>query len=205
MLFGGLALVGLAGFGFAASTSYWMMAGFAVVAGVGNGVFHPVDYTLLNRKVSAPRLGHAYSFHGITGSLGWALAPAMLVPLALAFSWRVALAAAGALAWGVLLVLCGTIFLEGVDVAMLNVALPAIRADLGVSTSVLSGVVTAYVLGYGGFTLLGGRAADLLGRRRMFLFWLTVFLVFSGLGGFAMAAAPAMSVTDQTGFAGVST
>ncbi|MEU4577957.1 MFS transporter [Nonomuraea sp. ATR24] len=86
---------------------------------------------------------------------------------------------------GVLLVLCGTIFLEGVDVAMLNVALPAIRADLGVSTSVLSGVVTAYVLGYGGFTLLGGRAADLLGRRRMFLFWLTVFLVFSGLGGFA--------------------
>ncbi|MEV4217307.1 MFS transporter [Nonomuraea sp. NPDC049725] len=86
---------------------------------------------------------------------------------------------------GVLLVLCGTIFLEGVDVAMLNVALPAIRADLGVSTSMLSGVVTAYVLGYGGFTLLGGRAADLLGRRRMFLFWLTVFLVFSGLGGFA--------------------
>lgn len=105
VLFGGLALVGLAGFGFAASTSYWMMAAFAVVAGIGNGVFHPVDYTLLNRKVSAPRLGHAYSFHGITGSLGWALAPALLVPLAIAFSWRVALAAAGALAWGVLLVL----------------------------------------------------------------------------------------------------
>ncbi|TFZ00529.1 MFS transporter [Ramlibacter henchirensis] len=105
VLFGGLALVGLAGFGFAASTSYWMMAAFAVVAGVGNGVFHPVDYTLLNRKVSAPRLGHAYSFHGITGSLGWALAPALLVPLAIAFSWRVALAAAGALAWVVMLVL----------------------------------------------------------------------------------------------------
>jgi MFS family permease len=68
-----------------------MMAAFSILAGVGNGVFHPVDYTLLNRKVSAPRLGHAYSVHGITGSLGWALAPAMLVPLALAFSWRVAL------------------------------------------------------------------------------------------------------------------
>ncbi len=76
-----------------------------MVAGLGNGVFHPVDYTLLNRKVSAPRLGHAYSFHGITGSLGWALAPALVVPLAIAFSWRVALAAAGALAWGVLLFL----------------------------------------------------------------------------------------------------
>ncbi len=105
ILFAGLALLGLAAFGFAISTSYWMMAAFSVLAGVGNGVFHPVDYTLLNRKVSAPRLGHAYSVHGITGSLGWALAPAMLVPLALAFSWRVALAGAGTLAFGVLAVL----------------------------------------------------------------------------------------------------
>lgn len=87
--------------------------------------------------------------------------------------------------WGVLIVLCGAIFLEGIDVAMLNIALPAIRADLGLSTGMLSGVVSAYVLGYGGFMLLGGRAADLLGRRRMFLLWLVVFLVFSGLGGFA--------------------
>ncbi|GGP06616.1 MFS transporter [Nonomuraea glycinis] len=88
-------------------------------------------------------------------------------------------------AWSVLFVLAGAVFLEGIDVAMLNVALPAIRADLGLSTGMLSGVVSAYVLGYGGFMLLGGRVADVLGRRRMFLFWLTVFLVFSGLGGFA--------------------
>lgn len=87
--------------------------------------------------------------------------------------------------WGVLIILCGAIFLEGIDVAMLNVALPSIRADLGLSTGMLSGVVSAYVLGYGGFMLLGGRAADLLGRRRMFLLWLVVFLLFSGLGGFA--------------------
>ena len=52
--------------------------------GIGNGVFHPVDFTLLNRKVHQSRLGHAFSVHGITGSLGWALAPAMLVPLTLA-------------------------------------------------------------------------------------------------------------------------
>jgi MFS family permease len=97
ILFGGLALLGLAAFGFSMSTSYWMLAGFAAVAGVGNGVFHPVDYTLLNRKVSALRLSHAYSVHGITGSLGWALAPALLVPVTLAFSWRVALVCAGAL------------------------------------------------------------------------------------------------------------
>ena len=105
ILFSGLALIGLAGFGFALSTSYWMMASFAVVAGIGNGVFHPADYTLLNRKVSQQRLGHAYSAHGITGSLGWALAPAMVVPIALAFSWRHALASAGAVAFVVLAIL----------------------------------------------------------------------------------------------------
>jgi MFS transporter, FSR family, fosmidomycin resistance protein len=103
VLFAGLALLALAAFGMALSPSYAMLALFAVVAGVGNGVFHPVDYTLLNRKVSAPRLGHAYSVHGITGSLGWALAPAMLVPLAIVFSWRVALAAAGVFILAVLL------------------------------------------------------------------------------------------------------
>jgi len=105
ILFGGLSLLGLAAFGFATSPGYWTMALWSVVAGVGNGVFHPVDYTLLNRKVSAPRLGHAYSFHGITGSLGWALAPALLVPLAIMFSWRVALMGAGTLAFVILGVL----------------------------------------------------------------------------------------------------
>ena len=102
ILFAGLSLLGLAAFGFSISTGYWMMAGFAALAGVGNGVFHPVDYTLLNKKVTPSRLGHAYSTHGITGSLGWALAPALLVPLALAYSWRVALMAAGCLTFVVL-------------------------------------------------------------------------------------------------------
>ncbi|MFJ9691632.1 MFS transporter [Kitasatospora sp. NPDC101183] len=91
----------------------------------------------------------------------------------------------GGRATAVLAVLSGAIFLEGVDVAMLNVALPSIRADLGMSTGALSWVISAYALGYGGFMLLGGRTADLLGRRRMFLFWLTVFVLFSGLGGLA--------------------
>lgn len=87
--------------------------------------------------------------------------------------------------WAVLFVLCGAIFLEGIDVSMMGVALPSIRAELGLSTSELQWVVSAYVLSYGGFVLLGGRAADLLGRRRMFITWLIVFLAFSGLGGFA--------------------
>src|SRR5882757_8832688 len=71
--------------------------------------------------------------------------------------------------WGILIVLCGALFLDALDVSMVGVALPSIRADLGLTTSSLQWVVSGYVLGYGGFLLLGGRAADLLGRRPMVL------------------------------------
>jgi MFS family permease len=89
------------------------------------------------------------------------------------------------LAWGTLLVLCGALFLDALDVSMMGVALPSIRRDLDMSTTSLQWVVSAYVLGYGGFLLLGGRAADLLGRRRVFLVALGIFVVASLLGGFA--------------------
>jgi MFS family permease len=105
VLFAGLALIGLAALGFGISPTYGSMAFFAVMAGLGNGVFHPVDYTLLNRKVDATRLGHAFSVHGVTGSLGWALAPFMMVPIAVAYSWRVALMSAAALVLAVLALL----------------------------------------------------------------------------------------------------
>ncbi len=88
---------------------------------------------------------------------------------------------------GMLLVLCGAIFLDALDVSMIGVALPSIGADLGMSNGSLQWVVSGYVLGYGGFLLLGGRAADLLGRRRMFLVSLAVFVVASALGGLADA------------------
>jgi EmrB/QacA subfamily drug resistance transporter len=88
-------------------------------------------------------------------------------------------------AQGMLLVLCGAIFLDAMDVSMIGVALPSIREDLGLSTSSLQWVVSAYVLGYGGWLLLGGRAADLFGRRRVFLVSLGVFVVASALGGLA--------------------
>jgi MFS family permease len=103
--------------------------------------------------------------------------------------------------WGVLLVLSGAIFLEGIDIAMLNIALPSIRTDLGLSTGALQWVVSAYVLGYGGFMLLGGRAADLLGRRRVFLAALLVFLLFSGLGGLAENGATLIAARFVTGLA----
>ncbi|WP_246486632.1 MFS transporter [Kribbella qitaiheensis] len=87
--------------------------------------------------------------------------------------------------WGALLVVCGVIFLDGLDVSMVGMSLPSIGADLGVSLSSLQWVVTGYVLGYGGFLLLGGRAADLLGRRRVFLAALAVFAVVSMLSSLA--------------------
>jgi MFS transporter, FSR family, fosmidomycin resistance protein len=105
VLIAGLALIGLAALGYALSPSYSVMALCAVLAGVGNGVFHPVDYTLLNAKVHKSRLGHAYSVHGITGSLGWALAPALMVPVAIAAGWRAALFSGAAVAFVVLAVI----------------------------------------------------------------------------------------------------
>ena len=62
----------------------------AALLGFGNCSFHPVDFTILNQKVSAPRLGYAFSAHGLTGNLGWALAPVFMVSLSVAFDWRVA-------------------------------------------------------------------------------------------------------------------
>ncbi|MEU1422121.1 MFS transporter [Kitasatospora sp. NPDC005751] len=85
--------------------------------------------------------------------------------------------------WGTLIVLCAAMFLDALDVSMVGVALPSIGSELHLSTSALQWVVSGYVLGYGGLLLLGGRAADLLGRRRVFLVALGVFAGASLLGG----------------------
>src|SRR3954468_12189948 len=97
--------------------------------------------------------------------------------------------------WGLLFAVCGALFLDGLDVSMVGVALPSIRDDLGISTSQLQWVVSGYVLGYGGLLLLGGRAADLLGRRRVFLIAVSVFAVASLLG--AATSAPTLLVATR--------
>ncbi|PCG87293.1 MFS transporter [Streptomyces sp. WZ.A104] len=88
-------------------------------------------------------------------------------------------------AYAMLSVLCGALFLDALDVSMKGVALPAIGSALDMSTSALQWVITGYVVGFGGFLLLGGRAADLFGRRRMLLVSLMVFVVGSAVGGAA--------------------
>ncbi len=78
----------------------------AALAGIGNAPFHPVDFTILNKRVSPGRLGHAFSAHGIAGNLGWAAAPVVLLGIEAATgSWRVALGCAAAWAALVLMVM----------------------------------------------------------------------------------------------------
>lgn len=97
VLYVGMVAIAISCFGYALSTSYWMLTFFAGLAGLGNGVFHPVDYTFINRRIAPKRLGHAYSAHGITGTLGWVIAPGMMTGVALLHSWQAALASAGLL------------------------------------------------------------------------------------------------------------
>jgi MFS family permease len=87
--------------------------------------------------------------------------------------------------WILILILSGAAFVEGLNVSMMGVSLPSIQTDLTMTTSSLQWVISAYVLGFGGFMLLGGRTADLLGRRSLFLGATAVFIAFSALGGLA--------------------
>ena len=87
--------------------------------------------------------------------------------------------------WLVLVLICFAQFMVVLDATVVNVALPSIQADLGLSDANLQWVVNAYTLVFGGFLLLGGRAGDILGRKRLFLFGLVVFTVASLLDGLA--------------------
>src|SRR5271154_6332610 len=86
-----------------------------------------------------------------------------------------------------LLLLAMTQFVIVIDASIVNVALPSIGRALSFSRTDLSWVVNAYTLTFGGFLLLGGRMADLLGRRRMFVLGLVVFSLASLLGGLAQS------------------
>jgi EmrB/QacA subfamily drug resistance transporter len=87
--------------------------------------------------------------------------------------------------WAVLAVCCAAQFMVVLDVSIVNVALPKMRANLGLSADGQQWVINAYTLTFAGFLLLGGRAADLFGRRRVFMSGLAVFTIFSLLGGLA--------------------
>ena len=105
VLLGGLACLGISALCLAASEHYAVLMLAAAIAGLGNSVFHPANFTILNRRVSATRLGHAFSTHGVMGTLGWAAAPVFLGGLATLIGWRLALVAAAGLTFAILVLL----------------------------------------------------------------------------------------------------
>jgi MFS transporter, FSR family, fosmidomycin resistance protein len=93
----GMALLGGA-MGFAGmAPSYPALAAAALLAGLGNSVFHPADYSIFNASISPGRLGRAYGVHSFCGNFGWAVAPTVIVGLSAAVGWRLALVTAGVL------------------------------------------------------------------------------------------------------------
>ena len=100
----GLAAASVGTMLYAVAPSYAFLLGAAVIAGLGNSVFHPADLALLNARVEPARLGHAFSVHGICGNIGWALAPTFGVAMSAMVGWRGALVAAGLLGLAFLVV-----------------------------------------------------------------------------------------------------
>jgi len=90
VLCAGVGLLSMGGLAYASAQSYPMLLAAAAIAGVGNCVFHPADYTIMNRRVSTTRLGHAFSVHGLSGNLGWAAAPVFVIAIAESLGWRAA-------------------------------------------------------------------------------------------------------------------
>lgn len=104
VLMGGVGLLALAAALLTIADGFLMLLAVAVLAGAGNAVFHPADFTILNHHVAQPRLGYAFSAHGLSGYLGWALAPVLLTGLATLAGWR--MAALGAAGFAVLSMVC---------------------------------------------------------------------------------------------------
>ena len=134
VLFGGMALLGFSALGLAMSSSYLMLMFFAGVAGLGNSIFHPSDFTILNRRVSQPRLAHAFSWHGVAGSIGWAVAPPILAGLAALYSWHIALLFGAALAFSVLALL--VVFRERLDTREIEAAIVKANKNQGTASGI---------------------------------------------------------------------
>ena len=134
VLFGGMALLGFSALGLAMSSSYLMLMFFSGVAGLGNSIFHPSDFTILNRRVSQRRLAHAFSWHGVSGSIGWAVAPPILAGLAALYSWHIALLFGAALAFSVLALL--VVFRERLDTREIEAAIVKANKNQGTASGI---------------------------------------------------------------------
>lgn len=189
VLFGGLGLLAVAALGLAISPSYGVMFVFMALAGLGNCVFHPVDYSIMNARVSSPRLGHAYAAHGISGNVGWALAPVFVVGITTASgSWRVALGAVSAVVLAVL-ALCW-VYRDRLSVELPKKTAGAAAADSGFGFLRLPSVwacfvfFMVYALALGGVQTFAPAAAAKLHAvpAAQVAICLSIFMVAAGLG-----------------------
>jgi MFS family permease len=105
VMFASLLILAMACLVASVAQSYTGLMVTAAMLGLGNCAFHPVDFTILNQKVSPPRLGYAFSAHGLTGNLGWAVAPVFMVGLSTLFDWRAAYVGAALVFLGIFLLL----------------------------------------------------------------------------------------------------
>ena len=119
VLLGGLALLCIAILLMGLAPAFWMLFPLAVLAGLGNSVFHPADLSILTASIRRTRHGRAYGFHTLGGNLGYALAPIVMVGLALELGWRSALivASAGGLVLFLILLFNRHLFLDASDEA----------------------------------------------------------------------------------------
>jgi MFS family permease len=159
VLLGGVALLAVSGLLLSVAQNYPMLMLAAGVAGLGNCVFHPADFTLLNRRVSVSRLGHAFSVHGVSGSLGWAAAPVFVLAIAEAAGWRAAAVGASMVGFAALSIL------------LLNRRLLAEARVEGMEEPKRPG---------GSFAFLGAGVVWMC-----FLFFLLAVMAFGGLQNFA--------------------
>jgi MFS family permease len=102
VLFFVVAMLGISALVLSVAGSYGALMAGALLAGIGNSIFHPADYTLLNQRVSRERLAHGFSVHGISGNIGWAASPLFMTTVAALASWRTARARAARLPFAVL-------------------------------------------------------------------------------------------------------
>ena len=238
VLCAGVALLALSGLAYASAGSYPMLLAAAAVAGLGNCVFHPADNTIMNRRVSQPRLGHAFSVHGLSGSLGWAAAPVFVLAIAQSYGWRAACMGAslvGFLALAFLIAnrrllqdetrvhvhdappgrqssfaflgvgvvwMCFLFFFLSVMAfgALQNFAPPLLASSYGISFTVATSALTAYLIGSAAGVGTGGffAARGDEGRR------VAVSLAAAALCAVALAttAPPAWSVVPLMGAMG---
>ena len=109
----GLTLLSLSVAGFGLVSEFWMLFPLAVLAGIGNSVFHPADLAILTAKVSPPRLGRGYAIHALAGNVGWAAAPIGVISITQWADWRTALIVSGLTGLGIV----ASLMLSGDDLS----------------------------------------------------------------------------------------